>query len=117
MPSKLTDEARADIELQLKAGSDPQFLAFIYRITPQQIWKMRRNLEMFGSVVAPRLQVQGRPRLITPEAEEGILEFLLEYNQQAYLDEIVVFLKEKYRIKTSKWTVEKMVKNLQLIYK
>jgi hypothetical protein len=47
---------------------------------------MRENLHIF-SYVAPdpaQFQVQGRPRVVTPEAREGVLNFLLENGKLVY---------------------------------
>jgi hypothetical protein len=57
---------------------------------------MRENLRTFGEVApAPaQFQVQGRPRLITPEAREGVLDFLLK-NKLAYVDEVQFYLKSE----------------------
>jgi hypothetical protein len=37
--------------------------------------------------------------------QEGIMEFLLEYNKQATIKEARIFIKEEYDIKASKTTV------------
>ena len=58
---------------------------------------MRENLRIFGCV-APnpaQFQVQGRLYLITPEAREGILDFLLENGKLAYIDEVRFYLLEE----------------------
>jgi hypothetical protein len=50
MPSKLTQAARDDIELQLKAGTRPDIIANAYRISERQVYKMRENLDILGEV-------------------------------------------------------------------
>jgi hypothetical protein len=39
--------------------------------------------------------VQGRPRLITPEAREGVLDFLLENGKLANTDKVQFYLKDE----------------------
>ena len=50
MPSKLTQAARDDIQLQLQAGTRPDIIANTYRISERQVYKMRENLRIFGCV-------------------------------------------------------------------
>jgi hypothetical protein len=97
MPSKLTQAARDDIQLQLEAGTRPNTITSAYRISERQVYKMRENLKIFGCVAPDpaQFQVQGRPRLITPNAREGVLDFLLENRKLAYIDEVVFYLEEE----------------------
>jgi hypothetical protein len=100
MPSKLTQAARDDIQFQLQAGTRPDIIANAYRISERQVYKMRENLRIFGCV-APnpaQFQVQGRPHLITPEAREGVLDFLLENGKLAYIDEDRFYLLKEWDI-------------------
>jgi hypothetical protein len=57
---------------------------------------MRENLHTFGCVAPDpaQFQVQGRPRLVTPEAREGVLDFLLENGKLAYIDEVKFYLED-----------------------
>jgi hypothetical protein len=89
MPSKLSKEARDNIQLQLEAGTRPDIIVNSYRISERQVYKMRENLRTFEEMApAPaQFQAQGRPRLITPEAREGVLDFLLK-NKLTYVDKI-----------------------------
>ena len=119
MPSKLTQAARDDIELQLKAGTRVDVIANSFRISQSQVYKMRENIRHFGSV-APNpaeFQVQGRPRLITPEAREAVLDFLLENGKLAYIDEVRFFLEDEWDIKASWETVRSVIKSLEMTKK
>jgi hypothetical protein len=73
MLSKLTQAAPDDIQLQLEAGTRPNTIVNVYRISERQVYKMRENLKIFIYVVSDpaQFQVQSRPRLITPNAREG----------------------------------------------
>jgi hypothetical protein len=50
MPSKLTQAAREDIELQLQSGTRVDIIANSFRISLSQVYKMRENLRVFGCV-------------------------------------------------------------------
>jgi hypothetical protein len=40
------------------------------------VYFLPQNLDAFNTISPPPLSVQGRPRKITREAEEGILDFI-----------------------------------------
>jgi hypothetical protein len=58
---------------------------------------MRENLHIFRCIAPDpaQFQVQGRPRLVTPEAREGVLDFLLENGKLAYINEVKFYLEDK----------------------
>jgi DDE superfamily endonuclease/Arginine repressor, DNA binding domain len=62
------------------------------------------------------LGVQGRPRQVSFEAEQGILEFI-DQNPTCYQDEIVDFLLTEYDICTSQSTVCRVLKRLKQTHK
>jgi hypothetical protein len=97
MPSKLTQAARDDIQLQLEANTRPDIIADAYRITERQVYKIRDNLKTFGSMAPDptQFQIQDRPRLVTPEARDRVLDFLLENGKLTYIDEVVFYLKDE----------------------
>jgi transposase len=119
MPSKLTEAARDDIELQLQSGTRPDVIASAYRISERQVYKMRENLHIFGCVAPDpaQFQVQGRPRLVTPEAREGVLDFLLENGKLAYIDEVKFYLEDEWGIEVSATTAQRLVKSLNMTKK
>jgi hypothetical protein len=58
---------------------------------------MRKNIRYFGSI-APNpieFQIQDRPRLITPEARETVLDFLLKNGKIAYINKVRFFLEDE----------------------
>ena len=119
MPSKLTQQARDDIQLQLEAETHVDVIVSSYRISSAQVYKMRDNLRAFGTVAPDpaQFQVQGRPRLVTPEAREGVLDFLLENGKLAYIDEVRFFLEEEYGIVVGWETARRLVKSLEMTKK
>ena len=80
---------------------------------------MRENIRHFGSITPnpAEFQVQGRPRLITPEAREAVLDFLLENGKLAYIDEVRFFLEDEWDIKASWETVRSVIKSLEMTKK
>ena len=60
--------------------------------------------------------VQGRPRKIHHEAEEGIKDFLDEY-PTVQLDDIEDFLADEYDIKASLSTSSRYLKRIRVTYK
>jgi len=56
----------------------------------------------------------GRPKKITAEALEGLLDWLFDNDsdkQLAYLDEMVIFLQKEYDIRVSLSTVSRALKS------
>jgi transposase len=80
---------------------------------------MRENIRMFGCVAPDpaQFQVQGRPRLVTPEAREGVLEFLLDNGKLAYIDEVKYYLEEEWGIEVSLMTAQRLIKSLEMTKK
>ena len=80
---------------------------------------MRENIRYFGSVASnpTEFQVQGRPRLITPEAREAVLDFLLENGKLAYINKVRFFLEDEWDIKASWETVRSIIKSLEITKK
>ena len=118
MPHALTARARAEIELQLGLGTDYKQIARSFNISLPQVYKMRSNLKYFGSVwVDPKQFVKpGRPKILTREHEEAVVDFLLE-NKQAYLDEVVTFLEEEFDVSPSLNTVSRLLRRLKITAK
>jgi transposase len=119
MPSKLTQAVRDDIQLQLQASTRPDVIATAYRISERQVYKMQQNLKTFGCVAPDpaQFQIQGRPRLVTPEAREGVLDFLLENGKLSYIDEVAFYLKDEWDIEVSSKTAHRLIQSLSLTKK
>jgi hypothetical protein len=108
---------RQAIGALLEACASPAVLARLYRCHPAIVCRNRANLDLYGDVAPPSPSVQGRPRKITYEARECMLDWLSENGedrQLAYRDEIVVFLQEEYSIYVSKWIVGRALREVKL---
>jgi transposase len=75
----------------------------------RSIKTIRSNLRLFGSVRAPPNGV-GRPRSITPPMLEALCDHLLE-KPDLYLDEMVIFLWDEFRVLVSTFTVGRALRS------
>jgi transposase len=91
--------------------------ALNHKVSQKHVYRLARRLENFGTIRPAPLCQQGRPRTITPEAQEGIVEFLLEYDKQATVDEVRIFIEEEYDITASKKTIERAIRQAQFTRK
>jgi transposase len=113
---KYAQSVRETVESCLRAGVDVQQIAEEVHVSHQWVYFLRQNLDAFDTVSPPPLSVQGRPRKITKEAEEGILDFI-EQNPTAYQDEIAEFLLSEYGIEAHRTTVCRALKRLNQTHK
>jgi hypothetical protein len=77
---------------------------------------LRKLIEAFGTAIPPHPSIQGQPRKIHTQAEEGILDFLND-NPTAYLDEVADFPLCEYGIQASIPTVWRRMKRLKQSHK
>lgn len=113
MPLNLrySNSVRCTVETCLRTGVPPLQIAEQVRVSSDWVYKLRKNLEAFDTVTPCPLSVQGRPRKIHHDAEEGVKEFL-DQNPTAYQDEIAEFLDSEYLIQVYRSTVSRLLKKL-----
>jgi len=70
-PMKYANSVRCTVETCLRAGVPPLYIAEEVRVSHQWVYQLRKNLEAFDTGSPPPLSVQGRPRKIHHDAEEG----------------------------------------------
>ena len=116
MPPKYSDSVRNIIETCLRAGVEPLQIASEVHVTHQWVYQLRQVLDAFDTVSPPHLGVQGRPRKVTAEAEQGLLDFL-DDNPSAYQDEIAEFLLSEFDISITQSTVSRLLKRLNQTHK
>ena len=108
MPPPLSSQTRFDIEYYLGRGDTVKDIVSRTGVTQQQISKMKRNLDEWGSVVAPYIK-QGRPRLLTDAMEKTLTDWLDE-KPLSYLFEMVYFLFDTYDgLTVSEPTIHRML--------
>jgi transposase len=113
---KYHESVRKAVEDLLRAGAQSSEIEQSLRVSQPWVSELRKLIETFGTAIPPHPSVQGRPRKIHTEAEEGILDFL-DDNPTAYLDEIQDFLLTEYQITASVSTVSRCIKKLKLTHK
>jgi transposase len=113
---KYAESVRQTVEACLRAGVEVNQIAQEVYVSHQWVSFLRQNLDAFDTVSPATLSVQGRPRKITREAEEGILDFI-EQNPTAYQDEIAEFLLSEYNIEAYTSTVCRTLKRLNQTHK
>ena len=114
MPPKYSDSVRNTIETCLRTGVEPLQIASEVRVSHQWVYQLRQTLDAFDTVSPPHLGVQGRPRKITAEAKQDLLDFL-DDNPSAYQDEMIEFLLSEFGISMTQSTVSRLLKNLNQI--
>jgi transposase len=121
MPSrrKLAVAVTQKIEALLRTNLDVNEvrLALNKKVSVRHVQRLARRLEDFGTVTPEPLYKQGRARAITAEAQEGIVEFLIEYDKQATIEEVRIFIEEEYSVKASKATVSRAIRQTELTRK
>jgi transposase len=116
MPAKYHESVRKAVEDLLRAGVTPYSIERDLQISHQWVYQLRQLVETFGTSIPAHPAVQGRPRKIHAQAEEGILDFL-DNNPTAYLNEIEDFLLTEYGIKVSVPTVWRCLNRLKQSHK
>jgi transposase len=107
------------IEDLLRTGLDvgEVYATLQQKVSKAKLYKMARRLRDFGTVTPAPICKQDRPRSITPEAQEGIVEFLIEHDKQATVEEVRIFLEEEFDIQVSWSAVQRAIKQAQFTRK
>jgi transposase len=99
-----------NMALLLATNVEPREIAQTYRCHATTVYRIKQNVDLFGEARPAPVSVQGRPRKITAEALEGLLDWVLDNGDEqklAYLDKIVHFLDMEYGIDVSRQTVSR----------
>jgi transposase len=105
---RFSKAAVENMALLLASDVKPREIAQSYRCHATTVLRIKHNVDLFGEARPAPPGVIGRPRKITAEALEGLLDWVLDNGDDqklAYLDEMVYFLDEEYDIGVSKQTV------------
>lgn len=119
-PHRIAQKTREEMALLMAAGASPQEVAKTYKCHQSQAYKYKQNDLLFGNPMPPPPSVQGRPRKMTPEAREGLVDWLLENGKDTHLsyrEEMRHFVEEEYGIEVSVNTIGRMLKEAKLSYK
>jgi transposase len=99
-----------NMALLLATDVEPREIARQFHCHFTTVYRIQQNVDLFGEARPAPLVVMGRPRKITAEALEGLLDWLLDNGDEqklAYLDEMVYFLDVKYGINVLRQTVSR----------
>ena len=113
---RYSKEVRDLIESNLHAGVLPRDIAKSMRVSKSFVSQLRSSYDVFGTVSPPHPGVQGRPRKVHAEAEEGVIDFLEEY-PTARRDEVCDFLWDEYDIQCVPMTAGRVLQKLRLTHK
>ena len=108
---RYSDALRDLIESQLQCGIPQIDIVRSLRVSKSWVSNLRSNFDCYGTVSPPPVGVQGRPRKVNAEAEEGIVDFLEEY-PTARLDEVCDFLNDEYDVRVSRNTAGRVLHRL-----
>jgi hypothetical protein len=81
------------VRLLLESRLPTATIAAATKLTLRTVQEYARNHRMFGTVSPPTLRSSHRNRLSVP-AQEGILDFLFEYDKLAAVEEVRILVKE-----------------------
>ena len=101
MPPKLSAQVRDEIEEYILRGNIIQQIRTRILVSVCQINWMKRNISRFDDVIAPKVSMWGRLRILSFEVETVLLEYL---NQKfdAYRDEMCWFFYNEFEIVMTK---------------
>jgi len=131
MPRPLTETQKATAASMLLRGERQQVIAEAVPCHIQQVKRMKKNMETWGTVIAPKLGPQGRPRILNQKnvdvssnslfdmcsfrltLAQDLREFLSK-KPFAYRDEMQSFLFDEYDIQVSLTTLSRELKNARI---
>jgi transposase len=117
---RLSKPAVDEIALLLAADVEPQKIVHSFHCHAATVHRIKQNVDTFGETRLAPVSIMGRPRKITAEVLEGLLDWLLENSDDKallYLDKIVAFLEEEYKISALNSTVYQALLNSNITYK
>jgi transposase len=85
---------RAKAVRYLLLGWRPDAIASEIRCHLVTVYRMERNLYIWGSATKPRIRTIGQPRKLTPADEEALFSYLTRY-PTAFLMEMAWFIWEE----------------------
>ena len=80
---KLADDVVQRIQALFECGTDVATVAAAFdgKVSQSQLYNMRAKLLAFGSCRPTPVCKQGRPNSLNPEAQDAVVEFLIEYDK------------------------------------
>lgn len=110
MSPPLSASVRQSVWFSFESGKDDKHTLDRTGLSVRQVRKMRRNWEMFGEVVKPKLGA-GRPKKICQLHNQALLEYL-EERPTVYRDEMAWFLWDEFDLIVDESTISRALKQL-----
>ena len=111
MPPPLSAQVRSDIESYILRGATSQQIHQRTFVSVRQINRMKRNMKRHATTVAPKAPVQGRPRILGPEVETALLEYL-DQRPCASRNNMCRFLCDEFDIVVAERTMSTILRRL-----
>lgn len=109
MPPPLPKEVRDDVEALFDREMDCMTIASLLNISVRQVQRMKQNCNEFGTVTAPKVGAQGRPRLLDEKMGVDLLEYLKK-KPTACFDEMACFLFYEFQVEISPRSINRYLK-------
>ncbi|WPG98723.1 Hypothetical protein R9X50_00151700 [Acrodontium crateriforme] len=111
MPGRLSSAALDVLKQALEDGVSSEDIGKRLNISKRTVDRIRISYDLFGEAYSPASDVAkaGRPRLLTPEQEIAVLEYL-DDNPTAAHEEIVQYVQERFEIVVSTATIFHVLK-------
>jgi transposase len=113
---RYNDTTNARIKIIFKYGHSVKKIMQDTGVSKTQIYRKKEKLEIFELVNPQPLIKQGRPKSLTKNIKEIIVDFMNEY-PQTYINKIVAFVWEKFDVHIDENTIKKALTRIRLIYK
>jgi transposase len=117
---RIARKSREEMALLVRAGASPAEIANTFHCHLSTAYNYRQNHRAFRDSLPGPVSVQGRPRKMTREMQEGLVDWLLENaedTQLSYREEMRHFIEEEYGIQVSVSTIGRMLKEAKISYK
>jgi hypothetical protein len=108
-----SDDTNARIKMLLKCNIPFQTIAADERRPLSQIYRKKALLKFFNIINPTPLIGSGRPRSLTVEKEDAVMDFLNAYST-AFLDEIQAFMTDEFDIEISYNIINRILKRIKL---
>lgn len=112
----LSPTLRTRIVRLLVLGWSPDLIAVEVRCSVSLVYRIRQNLQMYGTPFVPRLRQSGRPNSLSPAALEGLVEYVERY-PTAHQKEMRWFLWEEFGVVAHQSTVSRALHKLDITRK
>jgi transposase len=129
MVRSISDAKKAHVEAKLALGLTPQTIAAEEHMAIRTVQHFATMRKRYGTIQKPKAPQQGRPRIITPEMEQGRpliclysyrentkIQALLQYlaaRPSLHIDEQAYFLWDEFHVWVSDQAIKRMLKRVK----